>query len=118
MKGIELIRRMTCKSKPAGGKFERFKSVDTRDCQVIAYIDTTSSFGTKMRIEKVRGNMKGATVNCLRHLYFGEKMTFRRGQVVSYRSKFRSETANVAQFSIKKVKGGFKLFLVDTKGSV
>ena len=45
-----------------------------------------------MRIEKVGGNRKGATVSCLRHLSFSEekKMRFRRGEVVLYRLKIRS----------------------------
>ena len=54
---------MTLKSKPDGGKLRRFKSVDTRASYVVADIDATSSFGTKMRIEKVGGNRKGVTVS-------------------------------------------------------
>ena len=43
-----------------------------------------------MRIEKVGGNRKGATVGGLRHLCFGEKkMRFSRGEVVFYRLKIR-----------------------------
>ena len=52
---------------------QRFKSVGTRASYVVADIDATSSFGTKMRIEIVGGNRKGVTVSCLRHLSFSEK---------------------------------------------
>ena len=41
------------KSKPDGRKFRRFKEVGTRARYVVAYIDATSSFETKMRIEIV-----------------------------------------------------------------
>ena len=59
----------------------RFKSMGTR---ASLFIDTTSSFGTKMRIEKVGRNRKGTTVSCLRHLCFGEEknMGFSREEVV------------------------------------
>ena len=52
-----------------------------------------------MRIEKVGGNRKGVTVSCLRHLCFSEekKMGFSGGEVVFYRLKIRSKTANVAE---------------------
>ncbi|MPC53663.1 hypothetical protein E2C01_047561 [Portunus trituberculatus] len=55
----------------------------------------TSSFGMKMRIEKVGGNREGATVSCLRQLCVGEekKMRFSRGEVVFHRLKIRSKTA-------------------------
>ena len=68
---------MTLKSKPDGGKLRRLKSVGTRASYVIADIDATSSFGTKMRIERVRGKRKGATVSCLRHLCFSEEKKMR-----------------------------------------
>ena len=64
---------MTLKSKPDGGKLRRSKSVGTRASYVVADIDATSSFRTKMRIEKVGGNRKGVTVSCLRHLCFSEE---------------------------------------------
>ena len=74
------------KSKPDGRKLRRFKSVSTRASYVVADIDATSSFGMKMRIEKVGGNKKGVTVSCLSHLCFSEekKMRFRGGEVVFY----------------------------------
>ena len=54
------------KSKPDGRKLRIFKSVSTRASYVVADIlDATSSFETKMRIEKVGGNRKGAIVSCL-----------------------------------------------------
>ena len=95
---------MTLKSKPDGGKLRRFQSVGTRASYVVANIDATSSFGTKMRIEKVRGNRKGITVSCLRHLCFSEekKMRFIEGEVVLYRLKIRSMTTNVAEVDRKK----------------
>ena len=67
--------------------------------QVVSDIDATSSFGTKMRIEKVEVNRKGVTVSCLRHLCFSEekKMRFSGGEVVFYRLKIRSKAANVAE---------------------
>ena len=61
---------MTLKSTPDGGKLKRFKNVVTRASFVVADINATSSFGTKIRIEKVGGNRKGVTVSCLRHLCF------------------------------------------------
>ena len=64
---------MTLISKPDFGKFKRFKSVGTRASHVVADIKATSSFGTKMRIEKVGRNRKGVTVSCLRHLCFIEE---------------------------------------------
>ena len=60
---------MTLKTKPDGGKLRRFKSVGMRASYVVAFIDATYSFGTKMRIEKVGRNRKGVTVSCLRHLF-------------------------------------------------
>ena len=72
------------KSKPDGRKLRRFKSVGTRASYVVADIDATSNFGTKMMIEKGGGNRKEATASCLRHLCFSEekKMRFSRGDVV------------------------------------
>ena len=81
----------------------------------MANIDVTSSFGKRMRIEKVGVNRKGATVSCLRHLCFSEekKMGFSRGEVVFYRLKIRSKTANVA-VDREKCEGGVKTLRVDT----
>ena len=64
---------MTCKSKTDGGKIERFKSKGTRASEVIVHSDIISSFGTKMRIDKVGGNRKGATMNCFRHMCYDEE---------------------------------------------
>ena len=61
---------MILESKPDGGKLRRFKSMGTRASYVVVDIDTTSSFGTKMRIEKVGGNRKGVNVSYLRLLCF------------------------------------------------
>ena len=96
---------MTLKSKPDGRKLKRLKSVGTRASYVVADIDATSSFGTKMRIEKVGGNIKRVSVSCLRHLCFSEKkkMRFSGGEVVFYRLKIRSKTANVAEVHVKGV---------------
>ena len=53
-----------------------------------------------------------AIVSCLRHLRFGEekKMKFRRGKMVFYRLKIRSETANVAEVNVKKLRGVSRYF--------
>ena len=111
---------MTLKSKPDGGKLKRSKSVGTRGSYVVADIDATSSFGTKMRIEKVGGNKKGVTVSCLRHLCFSEKqkMRFSGGEVVIYRLRIRSKTANVAEVNGEKCEGGVKTLRVDTGRAV
>ena len=53
---------MTLKSKADGGKLRIFKNVGTRASYVVADIDATSTFGTKMSIEKVGGNRKGVTL--------------------------------------------------------
>ncbi|MPC91196.1 hypothetical protein E2C01_086215 [Portunus trituberculatus] len=90
-----------------------------RASEVNAHIDATSNFGGKMRIEKVRGNRKGAAVSCLRKLCFGEeKMRFGRGEVVFYRMKIRSKIANVAEVNEEKVEGGVKTFWVTTETAV
>ena len=111
---------MTLKSKPDGGKLRRFKSVGTRASEVIVDIDASSSFGTKMRIEIVGGNRKGLTVSCLRHLCFSveKKMKFSGGEVVFYRLKIRSKTANVAEVDGEKCEGDVKTFRVDTGRAV
>ncbi|MPC60083.1 hypothetical protein E2C01_054119 [Portunus trituberculatus] len=78
--------------------------------KVIAHIDATSSYGAKMRIEKVGVNREGATVICLKQLCFGEekKMRCSRGEVVFHRLKIRSKTVNVAEVIEEKVQGGVK----------
>ena len=57
-----------------------------------------------MRIEKVGGNRKGVTVSCLRRLCFSEekKMRFSGGEMVFYRMKIKSKTANVAKADREK----------------
>ena len=92
----------------------------TRASYVVAYINTTSSFETKLRIEIVGGNRKGATVSCLRHLCFSEekKMRFSRGEVMFYRLKVRSKAANVAEVKEEIVEGGVKTLGVDTGRAV
>ena len=73
-----------------------------------------------MRIEKVGGNRKEATVSCLTHLCFIEEknMGFSRGEVVFYRLKIRSKTANVAEVDGGKCEGGVKTLKVDTRRAV
>ena len=67
-----------------------------------------------MRIEKVGGNKKGVTVSCLRHLCFiEEKMRFGRGEVVFYRLKIISKTANFAEVDREKCERGVKTLRVD-----
>ena len=81
--------------------------------------EDSRSFGTKMRIEKVGGKKKEVTVSCLRHLCFSEeKMRFIRGEVVFYRCKIRSKTANVAEVDREKCEGGVKTLTVDTRRAV
>ena len=53
------------KSKPDGIKIRRFKSVGTRASYVVADIDATSSFGTKMRIEKEKLLLSVASDTCV-----------------------------------------------------
>ena len=51
-------------------------------------------------------NIKGVTVSCLRHLCFSKKkMRFSGGEVVFYRLKIRSKTANVAEVNGEKCDG-------------
>ncbi|MPC46861.1 hypothetical protein E2C01_040591 [Portunus trituberculatus] len=82
--------------------------------------NTTSSFGTKMRIEQVGGNREEATVSSLRQLCFSEekKMRFSRGEVVFHSLKIRSKTAKVAEVNVEKVEGGVKTFVVFIKRGV
>ena len=65
----------------------------TRAGNVVVHISATSTFEAEMRIEKVGGNRKGATVSCLRHLCFSEekKMRFSRGEVAFYGLKIISK---------------------------
>ena len=107
------------RSKPDGRKLRRFKSVGTRASYVVADIDATSSFGTKMRIEIVGGKRKWVTVSCLRHLCFSEEKKMRfSGEVVFYRLKIRLKIANVAEVDREKYEGGVKTFRVDTRRAV
>ena len=98
------------KSKPDGGKFGRFKVVGTRASYVVAHVCATSSFGSKMRIEIVRGDRIGAAVSSLRHLSFSEekKMRFSREEVVFHRLEIRTKTADVAEVNMEKVVGSVK----------
>ena len=70
-----------------------------------------------MRIEKVGGNRKGVTLSCLRHLTFSEekKMTFSGGEVVFYRLKIRSKTANIAEVNGEKCEGDVKTLRVNAR---
>ncbi|MPC40325.1 hypothetical protein E2C01_033881 [Portunus trituberculatus] len=64
-----------------------------------------------MKVEKVRGNKKEATVSCLTQLCFDEeKMRSSRGEVVFYSLKIRSKTANVAEVNKVKAEEGGKTF--------
>ena len=67
----EFSARVTVKSKPDGRKFRRFKGVGTRASYVVAYVDTTASFRSRMRIEKVGGKRVGAAVSSLKQLGLG-----------------------------------------------
>ncbi|MPC49520.1 hypothetical protein E2C01_043324 [Portunus trituberculatus] len=73
-----------------------------------------------MRTEKAGGNREGATVSCLRQLWFGEekKMRFSKGEVVFHRLKIISKAANVAEVNVEKVEGGVKAFVVVTERAV
>ena len=73
-----------------------------------------------MRIEKVEEKRKGVIVSCLRHLCFSEekKMRFSRGEVVFYRLKVRSKTANVAEVNEEKVEGVVKTLRVGNRRSI
>lgn len=72
-----------------------------------------------MRIENVGRNRKRAIVSFLRYLFFGKEknMRFRKEKIVFYRMKTKSETANVAEVNVEKMRG-FKIFLVDITRSV
>ena len=50
------------------GNFRRFNVVGTRASDIAVYTVATTSFGLKLRIEKVRGNKITAAVSSLRHL--------------------------------------------------
>ena len=92
-----------------GGKLERFKSVATRASHVVPQIDVTSTFGTKLRIEKVGGSKKGANLSCLRHSCFiEEKIRFSRGKLVFYRLKVSFKTDSIAEVNEDKVVGGMR----------
>ena len=82
----------------------------TRASNIVAYIYTTSSFGLKLRIEKVGGDREGTAVSCLRHLSFGEeeKVRLRGGEVMIRRLEIRSKTSNVAEIDVEKVGGSIK----------
>ena len=73
-----------------------------------------------MKIEKVGGNRKGATVNCLRHLCFSEEknMRFSGGEVVFYKLKIRSKTANVAKVDRGKCEEGVKTLRDDSRSAL
>ena len=96
---------MTIKSKPDGRKFGRVKIVGTRASDVVAYINATSSFGVKSRIEIVGGNRIKIAVSIPRHLRFSEeeKMRFSGGEMVFHRIEIRTKTANVAEVNKEKV---------------
>ncbi len=79
----------------------------TRVSDVVAYIDATSSFGLKFRIEIVGGNRIEVAVSSHRNLYFGEeeKMRFSGGEMVFNRMKIRTEAANVAEINEEEIRG-------------
>ena len=87
---LATLCRVTVKSKPDGRTFRRFKSMGTRASYVVAYVDATTSFRSKMRIEKV-GNIVGAAVS-------------RGREVVFHRLKISSKIAIVAEIDVEKVK--------------
>ncbi len=79
----------------------------TRASDVVAYIDETSSFGLKFRIETVGGNSIEVAVSSPRNLCFGmeEKMRFSGGEMVFHRIKIRTEAVNVAEINEEEIRG-------------
>lgn len=61
----------------------------------------------KIKIEKIEGNRKEATVRGIRNQSFGEeiKMEFSGKEVVFYRLKIRSLTVNVTKVKEEPVEG-------------
>ena len=92
----------------------------TRASDIIAYVDAASSFGMKIRIEKVRGNRVEITVSSFRNLCFGEekKVRFRGGEMVFHRMKVGTKATNVAEVNVEKVGGRIKtpLWVVTCSG--
>ena len=66
----------------------------TRTSDIVAYIDATSSFSLKTRIEKVGGNSKRIVVSNPSNLCLSEeeKVRLRGGEVMFHRLEIRSET--------------------------
>ena len=110
----EEFSRVTVKSKSEGRKFRRFKGVDTRASYMVAYVEATASFRSKISKENIGENRIGVTVSSLGQLDLGEekKMRFRGGEVVFHRLKTRSKTTNVAEIDVEKVRGSMKTLRV------
>ena len=79
----------------------------TRASDVITYIDATSSFGVKFRIEKVGGDRIEGAISSHRNLSFSEekKVRFRGGEVMLHRMEVRSKSADVAEMDRERVRG-------------
>ncbi len=84
--------------------------VGTRASNVVAYIDTTSSFGVKFRMEKVGGNRIEVAVSSHRNLSFSEekKVRFRGGEVMLHRVEIRAKAPNVAEMNRERAGGGIR----------
>ncbi len=78
----------------------------TRASDVVAYIDATSSFGLKFRIEIAEGNRIEVAVSSHRNLCLGEgeKMRFSKGEMVFHRMKNRTEATNVAKINEEEIR--------------
>jgi len=83
---------------------------------IVAYIDATSNFSLKIRIEKVGGDRIRTAVSSPRHLCLSEEETvrLRGGEVMFHRLEISSETAYVVEVNIEKVGGGIWTPLVVT----
>ncbi len=85
----------------------------TRASDIAAYIDATSSFELKFRIEIIGGNRREVTVSSHRNLCFGEEeeMRFSGGEIVFNRMNIRTEAANIAEINEKKIRGVVRISL-------
>ncbi len=77
---IVLSNRMAMKLQLDVGNFRRGKILGTRASAVITYVDTTSSFGLKFRIEIVGGNRVEIALR-LFNIYMDGVMTEMKGKV-------------------------------------
>lgn len=77
---------------------------------VAVYINATSSFSLKVRMEKIRRNRKWIAFSCYRHLGLGveEKIRVRGRQGIFYRVEHKSKSADVEEVNVEKLGGGIK----------